>query len=162
MVTIKHTGADQGFSENPVVGWCDNDRDVILKEDFSYTTKSGITYTGKIGSKVNGANIPRFFYRIFGSPYIGKHKRPSVIHDVVCQKAFKEYNYELRRNADEWLWPEMLEFIKANKFQIKSKTLGVRIGRWFAWAKGDFKKPQKDPANQSKQTQQDPSSSPKS
>ena len=38
------------------------------------------------GSVVNGSSIPRFFWRIAGSPYVGYHRKASVIHDVACEK----------------------------------------------------------------------------
>ena len=34
-------------------------------------------------SVINGASIPRIFW-IFGSPYCGKYRRATVIHDYYC------------------------------------------------------------------------------
>ena len=33
---------------------------------------------------MDGASIPRFFWRFIGSPFIGRYRRASVIHDVHC------------------------------------------------------------------------------
>jgi hypothetical protein len=41
------------------------------------------------GAPWNGASIPRFWWRVFGSPYVGRHRKPSVIHDWLWTEAQK-------------------------------------------------------------------------
>ncbi len=37
------------------------------------------------GDIINGASIPRGFWFITGSPYVGLFRRASIIHDVYCE-----------------------------------------------------------------------------
>lgn len=61
-----------------------NKRDMRLLEDFVFLDSDGREWRAKKGSIINGASIPRFFWRVIGSPFIGLYREPSVIHDVYC------------------------------------------------------------------------------
>ena len=74
------------------VAWPENEeRNMILLEDISFIDKSGKKWTAYKGESINGASIPSIFWSIFGSPYIGKYRRPSVIHDVYCGRKTESY-----------------------------------------------------------------------
>ncbi len=60
-------------------------RRMRLLEDFVYIDSSGLEWRAKTGDIIDGASIPRFFWRVIGSPFIGLYREPSVIHDVYCQ-----------------------------------------------------------------------------
>ena len=62
------------------------DREMRLLESVSFVDKKGVTWTANKGDVIDGASIPRFFWRFIGSPFIGKYRRPSVIHDTECDK----------------------------------------------------------------------------
>ena len=51
---------------------------MILLEDVSFTSKGKI-WTAPAGSVIDGASIPRFFWRVIGSPFIGYYRRASVV-----------------------------------------------------------------------------------
>ena len=60
----------------------------------------------------NGASIPRFFWRIMGSPFVGRHRRPSVLHD--------------------WLWTQAREHAKFEEPLLQS-TFTYRFANWVFW-----------------------------
>jgi hypothetical protein len=64
----------------------DADREMLLLEDFHYEDDNGFIWTARTGDVVDGASIPRVFWKVIGSPLIGKYRRSSVIHDVLCQR----------------------------------------------------------------------------
>ena len=60
-------------------------RTMRLLNPLAYEDCDGVIWHGVIGDMVDGASIPRFFGRFIGSPFVGKYRRASVIHDVYCQ-----------------------------------------------------------------------------
>lgn len=60
-------------------------RKMRLLEDFVFIDSNGLEWRAKKDSIIDGASIPRFFWRVIGSPFIGLYREPSVIHDVFCQ-----------------------------------------------------------------------------
>ena len=74
------------FSGKVKVEWLDNDpRKMRLLETIIFTDKLGLEWEAPKGSVIDGASIPRFFWRVIGSPFVGYYRRPSVIHDVYCE-----------------------------------------------------------------------------
>ena len=72
------------FSGLPKVEWLADGRTVKLEEDFSFTDKSGKVWIAKKGRIVDGSSIPRVFWSMIGSPFVGLHRFASIIHDVYC------------------------------------------------------------------------------
>lgn len=64
--------------------WLDDGRKMRLLADFVYIDPNEIKWSAPEGSIVDGASIPRIFWTIFGSPFTGKYRDASVIHDVAC------------------------------------------------------------------------------
>lgn len=62
------------------------DRKMKLLSNFSYRDKDGKLWLAPVGSIVDGASIPRAFWWIIGSPFVGDYRSATVIHDVYCQK----------------------------------------------------------------------------
>jgi len=63
---------------------CDGRTERVMK-DLVYTDADGVEWIAPAGSVVDGASIPRFAWWIVGSPFVGKYRRASVIHDVYCE-----------------------------------------------------------------------------
>ncbi|QFU23749.1 DUF1353 domain-containing protein [Shewanella eurypsychrophilus] len=59
-------------------------RKMLLEEPFSFVDKDGIKWTAPAGSIIDGASIPRPLWYLIGSPFNGRYRRSSVIHDVYC------------------------------------------------------------------------------
>lgn len=68
-----------------------NHRDMTLLTEFTFIDPRGGRWVAPEGSVIDGASIPRFFWRLLGSPYTGKHRRASVIHDVACKEAVRPW-----------------------------------------------------------------------
>jgi hypothetical protein len=145
----------QGFSGKPKTEWQDDDRSMILLEDFSYTAISGVTTTAVKGTRIDGKSTPRFLWGgyISGSPYVGHCRRGSIIHDKFCEDAeriIREMNggklsfkdaWSVRRFGDK-LYREMAEYCGAPPVKRAGQFVGVTIGSaafatryWFGRAK---------------------------
>ena len=55
-----------------------------LTKVLIYETLSGNLIIVPQGFISNGASIPRFFWRLIGSPWSGKYGRAAVVHDYMC------------------------------------------------------------------------------
>jgi len=64
--------------------WLDDGRTMELIEPVVFRDSRGGVWTAPAGSKVDGASIPRFFWRLIGAPLTGRYRRASVVHDVYC------------------------------------------------------------------------------
>lgn len=61
-------------------------RDMRLLETVRFTDSAGKIWEAPDDSIINGASIPKFFWSFIGSPYVGLYRRPTVMHDVYCEK----------------------------------------------------------------------------
>lgn len=85
--------------------WIDwtEDRKMKILQDFSFIDSNGTAWVCKKGSIVDGASIPRPFWKIIGPPLTGSYRRSSVIHDVYCDSKARSANdthrvfYEMMR-----------------------------------------------------------------
>lgn len=61
-------------------------RDMKLVQSFSFVDVNGTAWTAPKDFVIDGATIPKPLWIAFGSPYTGKYRRASVIHDYYCVK----------------------------------------------------------------------------
>ncbi len=47
--------------------------------------KTGMLWEAPAGTYIDGASVPRLFWRIF-DPYVGAYRDASVVHDRACQE----------------------------------------------------------------------------
>lgn len=59
-------------------------REMRLLEDFVYHGPDNKRWVSPKDSHVDGASIPRLLWTLIGSPFTGKYRDASVIHDVAC------------------------------------------------------------------------------
>jgi hypothetical protein len=79
--------ADFGRFEGEVVAvWDADGRNMTLREDFAYVDAQGRRWLAPAGTVVNGASIPRLFWTVIGSPFSGKYRNASVVHDIECEE----------------------------------------------------------------------------
>lgn len=69
--------------ERPRTEWMEDGEGMRLLENFNFIDGDWI-WKCPAGSVVNGASIPRFFWRIIGSPMRGKYRFATIPHDVHC------------------------------------------------------------------------------
>ena len=115
-------------------------RFAMLERDFAYIDQQGRKHIAPKGMKTDGGSIPRFFWRIVGSPFT--YCLPAyIIHDHYCSRARdiqdKKQMKQLRKEADV-LFNEMLLWLHENVKGIHCPTWkrrlmyhGVRLGAWF-------------------------------
>jgi hypothetical protein len=75
------------FVGRVVVEWIEEnegERKMRLVEPFSYIDNDGIRWDVPAGHLVDGASIPQSLWSVVGSPYVGKYRKASVIHDYYC------------------------------------------------------------------------------
>lgn len=73
------------FNNTVKVEWLDEEpRKMRLLEDITFKDSNGKYWIAQAGDIIDGASIPRFFWRVIGSPFVGLFRRASVIHDVYC------------------------------------------------------------------------------
>lgn len=60
-------------------------------EEIVFTDLNGTKWIAPKDSIVNGASIPRVFWPLIGSPFVGLYVRASVLHDVYCQTKSKPH-----------------------------------------------------------------------
>jgi len=66
--------------------WIDESPKMRLLEDFTFVDAKGVKWSAPKGSIIDGASIPQVLWSVVGSPYTGKYRRASVVHDVACVK----------------------------------------------------------------------------
>lgn len=59
-------------------------RKLRLNEDLIFIDPKKVCWIAPKGSIVDGASIPWFFWRVVGSPLVGKYRNASIVHDVYC------------------------------------------------------------------------------
>jgi hypothetical protein len=55
-----------------------------LVDKFGFRDKGGVDWMVPKGTQVDGASIPQALWSIVGSPFTGKYRDASVIHDFYC------------------------------------------------------------------------------
>lgn len=62
----------------------ENERRMLLLEDFVYVDPKGQKWIAPKGSQTDGATIPQAVWSIIGGPFEGQYREAAVIHDVYC------------------------------------------------------------------------------
>jgi hypothetical protein len=75
---------------NPQTEWFD-DRKMRLLEDFVYVDPNENPWLAPKDSEIDGASIPQPLWSWIGSPFTGKYRNASIVHDVACDKKDKPH-----------------------------------------------------------------------
>ena len=97
-------------------------RKMKLEHDFSFVDALGFSWDALKGDIVDGASIPTFFWYFIGSPFIGKYRRASIIHDVYCQSKSMPHKQVHK------MFYQAMRVDKVNYFKAKSMYYAVRLG----------------------------------
>lgn len=62
-----------------------DERRMVLLEDFIYVDPKGRSWTAPKGSKTDGASIPQVAWSFVGGPFDGQYREAAVIHDAYCE-----------------------------------------------------------------------------
>ena len=73
----------------------------IVCEDALYVDRARLKHWIRKGMVVNGGSQPRFFWRVFGAPYVGKQARATIFHDggYIAKAHSKEVVDEMMREV---------------------------------------------------------------
>lgn len=105
-----------------VAKWLPDGRTMELTEDFFFVDANGLVWSAPKGSIVDGASIPRFFWRYIGSPFVGKYRNASVIHDVYCQTKSRPHKQVHK------VFLEMMLVSGVDKDEASKMYLAVKVG----------------------------------
>ena len=76
-----------------------DDMCMILHQDFC--VKIGqIMFLTPAGMLTDGASIPRFFWRLIGSPFTGPYRRAAIFHDAAYKGLLEAYNSQCNRISE--------------------------------------------------------------
>jgi len=111
----------------------------ILKQDFTVKIDQ-IIFLAPQGMITDGASIPRYFWRVIGSPFTGKYRRAAVFHDAAYKGLLEAYDSQnnkiperLNRKAADGLFLVLMQSDKANWLLRQTIHLAVRIFGRFSW-----------------------------
>lgn len=68
-----------------VVKWLDDGRKMELVKGVVFQDQFNDFWAAPVGAIIDGASIPRRFWRLIGSPFVGKYRRASIVHDYYCE-----------------------------------------------------------------------------
>jgi len=134
----------QVFSGYPETKWVSNhqfeddgdrnpNQDMTLLKEFYFIDKEDKKWTVPEGSYLNGATIPRALWSRIGSPFVGKYRRASVVHDYfVGEGPNPDVEIVIRKDADKMFYEACL-FDNCSKSFAAVLFVGVCLGTW--WAK---------------------------
>ena len=103
----------------------------IVKEDFIVTDGLTILVAPK-GTPTDGASIPRFFWRLIGSPLTGAYRKAAVIHDAGYKGTLRWFNgcgvIDYDREMVDNLFLELMKALGVSPWRRWMMYRGVR---WF-------------------------------
>jgi Protein of unknown function (DUF1353) len=79
------------FIGDVVARWNADGREMTLIEPFEYIDPESLSWKVPLGTVVDGASIPQFFWSLIGGPFDGKYRNASVVHDFYCQVRTRPY-----------------------------------------------------------------------
>jgi len=103
--------------------WIDSsEREMKLTKTVKFIDAGERRWTAPKGSVIDGASVPRVMWNIFGSPFIGKYRRASVMHDVYCKT---------REHSSEETHQMFYEAMLCDKVpRIKAWAWAKAVKRW--------------------------------
>ena len=114
------------FNNTVKVEWLSDDpRKMRLLEDVVFTDSKDRHWIALRGAIIDGASIPKFFWRVIGSPFVGYYRRASVIHDVYCENHLRPAQ-EVHDVFKEMMLADGVPDIKAETMYNAVNTFGPR------------------------------------
>lgn len=136
-ILFKQLVPEMGFSGEPLTRW-DGFRNMVLVEEFYFIDSNGFKWVTPAGSCLNGATIPRALWSSIGSPFTGRYRRASVVHDyAVGELCNPDVEYDARTKADRMFY-EACRFDGCSKIFAGILYVGVRFGTWSAQISSGF------------------------
>jgi Protein of unknown function (DUF1353) len=71
--------------------WLSDGRRMQLLRSFTYIDSKEVEWVAPVDSIIDGASIPQLLWSIIGSPFTGKYRDASIIHDVACDQKLRPW-----------------------------------------------------------------------
>lgn len=72
------------YTGRPRFEWDEDGRIMTLLNRFAFIDDTGLSWDVPAMAQVDGASIPKFAWSILGSPFVGRYRKASVVHDWCC------------------------------------------------------------------------------
>lgn len=82
--TKEHAERSMRFDGRVQTEWQDDGRETQLLAPFAFIDDRSVVWDAPAGAYIDGASIPRVLWGRIGSPYTGKYRLASVVHDIAC------------------------------------------------------------------------------
>ena len=111
------------FSGQVFTNWIESGkREMRLTRSISFTDENNFKWKAPRNSIIDGASIPRVFWFFIGSPFVGKYRRASVVHDVYCKTQSKPHKQVHK------MFYQAMRTDKVNYFKAKAMYYAVKVG----------------------------------
>jgi hypothetical protein len=124
---------EYGFKKSTVLNETGDGRNVVLREDLLYVTKSGIQYKMPTGSPSDGASTPKAIWNLI--PPFGTYWMGTVLHDGAYRNVLQVLNNDgtwtlatLTRDQSDDLLLEAMESLSVDLLLREAIYEGVHLG----------------------------------
>jgi hypothetical protein len=115
---------EPGHFDHAKRDWVEDGRSMTVNGHLEFTDSRGVRWCAPSGSVVNGFSLP-WWSPLIGTPFTGKGRRSSIIHDVACQ--LKEQPFaDVHRAFYEGLITDGMWRVKAWAYGMAVKYFGPR------------------------------------
>ena len=106
--------------------WDDGGRLMQLFHPFSFIDDHELRWDVPAGAQIDGATIPRVLWSVTGSPYEGKYRKASVVHDFYCSVRTRDADATHRMFHEAML----VSGVSAGKAKIMYAAVKYAGPRW--------------------------------
>lgn len=79
------------YTGRPRFEWDEDGRVMTLLNRFAFVDDAPLVWSVPAMAQVDGASIPKFAWSILGSPFVGRYRKASVVHDWYCDIRTREW-----------------------------------------------------------------------
>ncbi len=79
------------YTGRPRFEWDEDGRIMTLLNRFAFVDDAQLVWSVPAMVRVDGASIPKFAWSILGSPFVGRYRKASVVHDWYCDIRTREW-----------------------------------------------------------------------
>ncbi len=79
------------YTGRPRFEWDEDGRIMTLLNRFAFIDNAKLVWSVPAKARVDGASIPKFAWSILGSPFVGRYRKASVVHDWYCDVRTREW-----------------------------------------------------------------------
>jgi len=129
MTTHPIDKATQGFTGPLLTEQLSDGRNMRLLDDFGYVDDKGVLHLAPADFIYDGGSIPRFLWRLIGSPFTGKARKAYPIHDYERAEALKIEDVDRREEViaySDATLHDICEFVGVRRWRRRLMYVGIR------------------------------------